>query len=215
MKIGIELNNVVRNINKQIVKYYKKDINRGFDDEKVDLNVVDIMNYLEFPSKKAQRVFLFEDYPFEVYGSAPQMDKDLSVKINRFLVELADEENPAKLSFFSLKEKGLSIQSSYFFLSKIGSRIRETFFPKNASEVWDNYDIVITTSEEIVKSKPEGKRVILVEKSDNKDAIAYADMVIHSLDELFHDKGWVEIGEKQEHEAQTTWINRLKNKFFK
>ena len=215
MKIGIELNNIVRNINKQIVKYYKKDINRGFDDEKLDYNVVDIMDYLDFSSKKAKRVFLFEDYPFEVYGSAPQMDKDLSVKINRFLVELADEENTAKVSFFSLKEKGLSIQSSYFFLSKIGSRVRETLFPKTSQEVWENYDIVITTNEEIVKSKPEGKRVILVEKSDNKEAIPYADMIISSLEDLFEDKKWLQLEDVEVTVANTSWVGKLKNKLFK
>ena len=31
VKIGIELNNVVRNYNKQILKYYQKDINPELD----------------------------------------------------------------------------------------------------------------------------------------------------------------------------------------
>ena len=43
MKIGIELNNIVRDINKQIVKYYKKDIDKSFDDKNVNYNVLNII----------------------------------------------------------------------------------------------------------------------------------------------------------------------------
>jgi len=36
IRIGIELNHVVRNINKQILKYYKKDIDPSLDLEDID-----------------------------------------------------------------------------------------------------------------------------------------------------------------------------------
>ena len=209
-RIGIDLNHVVRNINKQIVKYYKKDIDRAFDDDKLDLNVVNIMKDLNFKSKKEESKFLFEDYPFEVFGSAPMMDRDLSVKINKLIVDLADKESNHTISFFSTKEKGLSIQSSYFFLSKIGSRVREVFFPKSYKEAWEKFDMIITSDIALVDEKPEGKEVILVKKNDTT-ANKKCYLVVPSLSDLLDlGMGWMDVVSYE----KLSWNQKLKFKLF-
>ena len=38
MKIGIELNHIIRDVNSQMLKYYVKDIDKTFDEKKVDKN---------------------------------------------------------------------------------------------------------------------------------------------------------------------------------
>lgn len=188
MKIGIELNNVLRDINTQILKYYKKDINKEFDDKHVDKNVVNLIDRLRFESKKAKSDFMYIDYPYEIFGCAKTMQRNLSTLLNTFVVELTDREDDVyELCLFSLKEKGLSIQSTYYFLSKIGCRVREMFFPKRGEEMWEKCDVIITTNKHIVKSKPENKKVVLIKTSDNQNLIDKCDLVYDSLYDLLED----------------------------
>ncbi len=188
MKIGIELNNVLRDINTQILKYYKKDINKEFDDKNVDKNVVNLIDRLRFESKKAKSDFMYIDYPYEIFGCAKTMQRNLSTLLNTFVVELTDREDDVyELSLFSLKEKGLSIQSTYYFLSKIGCRVREMFFPKRGEEMWEKCDVIITTNKHIVKSKPENKKVVLIKTNDNQNLIDKCDLVYDSLYDLLED----------------------------
>ena len=55
-----------------------------------------------------------------------------------------------------MNESELSIQSTYFFLSKIGARVRMMFFPQSADELYDMCDIVITANKEVVEGAPSG-----------------------------------------------------------
>ena len=64
------------------------------------------------------------------------MSKELPSLLNNWLSELTNyEEDDVEISFFSLNEEALTIQSSYFFLSKIGTRVRKIVFPKNIEEM--------------------------------------------------------------------------------
>ena len=102
--IGIELNHVVRDINKQIVKYYAK-----------------------FESKHARNNFLYIDYPYEIFGCASTVEKNLSTKITSWLSDIENiEDEDIRIAFYSLDEEALTIQSTYFFLSKIGTRVRKS-----------------------------------------------------------------------------------------
>ena len=75
MKIGIELNNIVRNINFQLVKYYKKDIDKNFDDENINYNVTDILPNLKFKNKKSKKEYVYVDYPYEIFGCANKFQR--------------------------------------------------------------------------------------------------------------------------------------------
>lgn len=188
MKIGIELNNIVRDINKQVIKYYKKDINQSFDDKKVNYNVSNIVDTIDFKSKKAKFEYMYVDYPYEIFGCAPTMHRSLAVTINNWIVSLSNKEDDEySVKFFSLKEEGLTIQSTYYFLSKIGSRVREMFFPKDGKEMWKECDVIITNNKRIIENKPEGKVVILINKDDNKELQSKVDLHYDSLMELLTD----------------------------
>ena len=212
MRIGIELNNVVRDINRQMVKYYKKDIVRDFDDENVDYNVTNIFPSLDFPSKNERFNFLYEDYPFEVFGCAPTMSKNLASTINNWLYGLSNQDERVDVTCFSLREEALSIQSSYYFLSKSGIRVRETYYPKDGLEMWDKCDILITIDERIIKNKPSNKKVVLLRKNDNKELEKYADMVVDSLDELIKNPNWYKDLMVTNSES---WLSKIKNKLLK
>ena len=125
MTIGIELNHVVRNINGQMLKYYAKDIDPSIDIEEINDKEDVLEKYLKFPSKHDKNEFIYIDYPYEIFGCAKTMEKNLPTSITNWLSDISDiEDKEIKIIFYSLGEEALTIQSSYFFLSRIGTRVR-------------------------------------------------------------------------------------------
>lgn len=199
IRIGIELNNIVRNTNYQVMKYYKKDINPSFDETKISSNKCSIIEDIPFDSSDDRNQFVFIDYPYEIFGCARIMERNLAVIINNWLIDLNDDEKEDyKVSFFSQRENDLSIPSTYYFLSKIATRIRNMYFPKKEENLWDLYDIIITTDEKIVKNKPKGKVVVLIEKEDNIKSIKLSDYTYDTLSNALNDNKFISINGNSE-----------------
>ena len=216
MKIGIELNNIVRDLNKQIIKYYKKDINQSFDDKNVNYNVTNVIDSIDFKSKKAKFEYMYVDYPYEIFGCAPTTHRNLAVTINNWLVSLGNKEDEKyDVKLFSLKEEALSIQSTYYFLSKIGCRVREMFFPKDGVEMWDKCDVIITLNERIIDNKPEGKVVVLINKDDNKNLQGKVDLHYDSLFDLISDTEFINKVKQIEGVKNTSFLQKIKKIFKK
>ena len=89
--IGIELNHVVRNINKQILKFYSKAYNKGWDVEEMD-TLDDALKIATFASKNEKYNFFYIDYPFELFASAETQERWLSVKLTNWLANIEDIE---------------------------------------------------------------------------------------------------------------------------
>jgi hypothetical protein len=216
MKIGIELNNIVRDLNKQIIKYYKKDINQSFDDKNVNYNVTNIIDSIDFKSKKAKFEYMYVDYPYEIFGCATTTHRNLAVTINNWLISLGNKEDDSyDVKLFSLKEEALSIQSTYYFLSKIGCRVREMFFPKDGIEMWDKCDVIITLNERIIDNKPEGKVVVLINKDDNKNLQGKVDLHYDSLFDLISDTEFINKVKQIEGVKKTSFLQKIKKIFKK
>ena len=188
--IGIELNHVIRNINKQILKYYAKEFDPSMEWEELDDKVDVFEKYLKFESKHAKNNFLYIDYPFEIFGTSQCEDKNLSRDINNWLVELGNnEDEDVRIIFYSLNEEALTIQSTYFFLSKIGSRVRTMMFPKTIDEVWDVCDVVITARDEFFENEiPQGKKIVLINRPFNEKYQDKADLNYNNLTEIIFDE---------------------------
>ena len=58
LTIGVELNHVVRNINRQILKYYAKEFDPSMDWEELDDKVDVIEKYTNFKSKFEKNNFI-------------------------------------------------------------------------------------------------------------------------------------------------------------
>ena len=216
MKIGIELNNIVRDLNKQIIKYYKKDINQSFDDKNVNYNVTNVIDSIDFKSKKAKFEYMYVDYPYEIFGCATTTHRNLAVTINNWLISLGNKEDDKyDVKLFSLKEEALSIQSTYYFLSKIGCRVREMFFPKDGIEMWDKCDVIITLNERIIDNKPEGKVVVLINKDDNKNLQGKVDLHYDSLFDLISDTDFINKVRQIEGVKKTSFLQKIKKIFKK
>lgn len=192
IRVGIELNNVVRNVNKQILKYYQKDISPELDIDEID-EKDDVFKYAKFDNLTDKNEFIYVDYPYEIFGCAKTMSKDLPMLMNNWLSELTNyEEDDVEISFFSLNEEALTIQSSYFFLSKIGTRVRKIVFPKDIKEIENEYDVVITGNVNVLELFKDNDNVytILIPNSTTSDWKATAEY--ESLDDVIKDEKLLE-----------------------
>ncbi len=193
IKIGIELNHVIRNVNKQILKYYQKDIDPSIDLDEID-EKDDVFKYAKFETLTDKNEFIYIDYPYEIFGAAKSMSKDLPMLLNNWLSDLTNyEDDDVEISFFSLNEEALTIQSSYFFLSKIGTRVRKIIFPKSIDKILNEYDVVIAGSKETLDYFAENENssyIIGISNNVNKDC--KADKKYDSLDDVIKDNELLE-----------------------
>ena len=188
--IGVELNHVVRNINKQIVKYYAKEYALDVDLDDIDDREDVLKTFAKFDSKYERNNFLFIDYPYEIFGCANTMEKKLAVKITNWLTDISNiEDEDIRIIFYSMNEEAITIQSTFFFLSKIGTRVRKVIFPKSIEEVWEECDVVITARDEFFEKEiPEGKKVVLINRPFNKDCKDKAFLNYDNLTEIITDE---------------------------
>lgn len=188
--IGVELNHVVRNINKQIIKYYAKEYAPDVDPDDIDDREDVLKTFAKFNSKYERNNFLFIDYPYEIFGCANTMEKKLAVKITNWLTDISNiEDEDIRIIFYSMNEEAITIQSTFFFLSKIGTRVRKVIFPKSIEEVWEECDVVITARDEFFEKEiPEGKKVVLINRPFNKDCKDKAFLNYDNLSEIITDE---------------------------
>lgn len=219
MKIGIELNHIVRDLNSQIIKYYKKGIDADFDDSTVDMKCSNLIDRLPFKSVKERDNFVYIDYPYELFGCAKTVKRNLVNDIIEWEDSLnnRDDGDEYSISHFSLHEIALVIQSTFFFLSKTGSRIREMYFPKRGDEIWNKCDVVVTTSYNVVKSKPldEGKVSVLIRTSDNQYAEKYSDLVYNNLTEMINDEYFVDKVKLRREQPNVSFMQKVRYKIRK
>lgn len=188
--IGVELNHVVRNINKQIIKYYAKEYALDVDLDDIDDREDVLKTFAKFDSKYERNNFIFIDYPYEIFGCANTMEKKLAVKITNWLTDISNiEDEDIRIIFYSMNEEAITIQSTFFFLSKIGTRVRKVIFPKSIEEVWEECDVVITARDEFFEKEiPEGKKVVLINRPFNKDCKDKAFLNYDNLSEIITDE---------------------------
>ena len=191
IRIGIELNDVVRNINKQILKYYQKDIDPSLDLDEVD-EKDDVFKYAKFDSKKSKNEFIYIDYPYEIFGCAKTMTKDLQVEMNNWLNELTNyEDDNVEIYFYGLNEESLTIQSSYFFLSKIGTRVRKVIFPRDLNDLTKDTDVIVTANKKVVDFLDGKKGIysILINNNINSECKDKTNANYDSLSDVIKDEG--------------------------
>ena len=175
MKIAIDLNDVVRDFSNNFVRYYIE----GYDHE-FDLSNFEFWNYdpqvvFPFKSKQSYYNFVYNDFAFELYGKCGLCTKNISSELNdwteKTLKEM-DTDEDIEVMFVSPFEYGLSIGNTYFFISKIGSKIREVYMPIDSATIWDKCDVLITANPKLLESKPEGKISIKIKADYNEETEA-------------------------------------------
>ena len=187
MKIAIDLNDVLRAYTKNFAKIYKREYDHSFDESELKITTNEMDKLFPFTSKTEYNRFVYQDYPFELFGSCEPTSKEVSANLTNWVRRLKDidTEEAIDVMVVSTMEYDLSIQSTYFFLSKLGCKIRETYFPTDSTTIWDKCDILITANPKLLNSKPEEKIAIKI-SADYNDGIE-ADEVYSNISDYFSD----------------------------
>lgn len=185
MKIAIDLNDVVRAYTAQFASYYKKNIDRTFDIDDVDIWTNDLNQVFPFESKAKYLEFLYNDFAYEIYGCAQVMDKNLGSRLSDWVKELYNLDEVPELCIISTGEYDKTIGSTHFFLSKIATKIRETHLLLKTDKVWDLCDVLITANPDILMIKPDNKISVKISATYNTETIA--DFNFESLSEFISD----------------------------
>lgn len=159
MKIAIDLNDVLRAYTKNFAKVFNREYDHTFDISTLDVNTNEMDKLFPFENKNEYNRFVYQDYPFELFGSCETVSKDTSSALTMWLrnIKDIDTEETIDVMIVSTMEYELSIQSTYFFLSKLGCKIREVYFPSDSTTIWDRCDVLITANPKLLDNKPDGK----------------------------------------------------------
>lgn len=199
--ICFTLDDVIRAKTAQFGKIYKKYIDNSIDLDNIDIESGDLCEIFFNGDEKEYKKFLYEDYPFEIFAEArttsSYVDKEF-ILWHRKMTEDEDMEEDINIILANPYEFNASIGNTYFFLSKIATRVREIYLPSDSITIWDKCDVLVTADRSLLMQKPEGKISIKIDMPYNHDV--EADISYSELDEMLKD---VEIIEK---------IMSLKNK---
>jgi hypothetical protein len=177
MRIGIELNGVLRDTLKKIQQEYEKwYIENPFRDEgedsfeyqvTSDLISLDIMNHLKFKDEDELYNFLYKEHTMEIFGHAGSVEPMGLLDLNDFYLDMRENHDILIVS----DEIGKSKPASLFFISKFGCLVEcvKFYSESTINSLWDSVDILLTANPKLLLNHPEKKIVIKFETVYNKE----------------------------------------------
>lgn len=191
MRIGIEINGVLRDTLKKIQQEYEKwYINNPFKDEteedtfeyevQSDLTSLDILKHLKFKNEDELYDFLYKEHTMEIFGHAGSVEPSGLLELNEFYLDMREIHDIIVVS----DEIGKSKPASLFFISKFGCLVESVRFYSESTInlLWDSVDILLTANPKLLLNHPENKTVIKFNTTYNKDVDS--DFEISSIKEL-------------------------------
>ena len=154
MKIGISINEVLRDFIGQLTYTYDKYIEES-DIKEGDVTNFNLIEFFKFDDINKLNSFLYLEAPLEIFGHADQMSDGLMNHFNHFLTDIIDDEEH-EIELVS-REIDKSIPSTYFFLSKTSCRANKLRFVRQHIEEWDGLDVLITANPIALENKPTNK----------------------------------------------------------
>ena len=181
MKIGIEINGVLRDTLKKIQQEYEKwYLNENWkemefiEDEKdivrkviSDVTSLDLKKHLEFKNEDEIYEFLYKEHTMEIFGHASSIEYNGMNDLNDFYVDMRDNHEIIIVS----DEIGKSKPASLFFLSKFGCLVETVKFYSESTinSLWDSVDILLTANPKLLLNHPNNKIVIKYDTVYNLD----------------------------------------------
>ena len=193
MRIGIEINGVLRDTIGKITQVYQKNLIDITDEERFEktyeldisgnteemseivpfehkinlpIDSLEISNHFIFQNKEEEYSFLFEDFVMEIFGHAPSSEYTTFNDLNDVYINLRDKHDFIVVS----DEIGKSKPASLFFLSKFGCQLEKVVFYSNytINSMWNEIDILLTSNPSLLLEHPSDKLVIKFETEYNK-----------------------------------------------
>lgn len=191
MRIGIELNGVLRDTLRKIQQEYEKwFLNNPFKEENEDddfeyevlsdLTSLEISKHLKFRNEDELYDFLYKEHTMEIFGHAGSMEPSGLLDLNDFYLDMRDNHDIIIVS----DEIGKSKPASLFFISKFGCLVESVKFYSESTinSLWDSVDILLTANPKLLLNHPQNKIVIKFNTTYNQDV--ESDFQISSLKEL-------------------------------
>jgi hypothetical protein len=194
MRIGIELNGVLRDTISKITQVYEKHmveemaeeiiktyettvdsedyVEMTFDEVdfkyeiKSPVTSLNLMDHFSFKDKDELYNFMYEEFPMQIFGHAPSTELTSFNDLNDIYYRLRDDHELMIVS----DEIGRSKPASLFFLSKFGCLIEKVKFYSNSTinSMWGEIDILLTSNPDLLLSYPDNKIIIKYETEYNK-----------------------------------------------
>jgi len=194
MRIGIELNGVLRDTISKITQVYEKHmveemaeeiiktyettvdsedyVEMSFDEVdftyeiKSPVTSLNLMDHFSFKDKDELYNFMYEEFPMQIFGHAPSTELTSFNDLNDIYYRLRDDHDLMIVS----DEIGRSKPASLFFLSKFGCLIEKVKFYSNSTinSMWGEIDILLTSNPDLLLSYPDNKIIIKYETEYNK-----------------------------------------------
>jgi hypothetical protein len=183
MKIGISINEVLRDFIGQLTYTYDKYIGESNITEN-DVTNFNLIEFFKFDDINKLNSFLYLEAPLEIFGHADLMSDGLMNHFNNFIMDIKDD-NEHQIELVS-REIDKSIPSTFFFLSKTSCRIDRIRFEKQNADEWGDCDVLITANPIALEAKPSGKISVKVKASYNKDVVS--DYEINSILDFIRDE---------------------------
>ena len=177
MRVGIEINGVLRNTLDKIEQTYQKfyiDKTDGIDEENsfeykitTPFDSLELKNHFSFHTDEELYSFLYEEFPMEIFGHAQSSEYTSFNDLNDVYIKLRDYHDFLVVS----DEIGRSKPASLFFLSKFGCQLEKVKFYSNLTinSMWDEVDILLTSNPALLLEYPTNKIVVKYETEYNKD----------------------------------------------
>lgn len=209
MKIGIEINGVLRdtvgkfkmcyekymvnedpeNVN---LKTFKIDFSGDTQSEtelnndsfkyeiKSDITTLELINHFSFKSQEEFYEFMYEEFPMEIFGHSMSSEINSFSILNDFYLKNRDLHEIYLIS----DEIGKSKPATLFFLSKFSSLIEGVLFynDKTKNNILSNFDLIVTSNPNLIIDYRNRLNIIKFETQYNKDINHYSE--IKSLSEL-------------------------------
>ena len=164
MKIAININGILRDLFSKIKAVHKK----YYDSEiKEDLNYDNIKELLNFKDQDELLEFLYREAPMEIFGHATEVKSNFIRSLN----ELAGTNRDYTFTLIS-DEVGRGISATFWFLAKYGCTIKNIKFYniREVDNLWNEFDLIFTNDELIIKMKPEDKLLYTFNESYDVDS---------------------------------------------
>jgi hypothetical protein len=191
MRIGIELNGVLRDTLKKIQQEYEKwYLNNPFKEDNgeedfeyevmSDLTSLDINKHLKFKNEDELYDFLYKEHTMEIFGHAGSVEPSGLLELNEFYLDMRELHDIIVVS----DEIGKSKPASLFFISKFGCLVESVKFYSESTinSLWDSVDILLTANPKLLLNHPKNKIVIKFNTLYNQNV--ESDFHISSLKEL-------------------------------
>ena len=172
MRIGIEINGVLRDTLKKIQQEYEKwylneewkELKLIEDDKTIerkilsDITSLELSKHLSFKDEDEVYNFLYKEHTMEIFGHAGSVEYNGMTDLNDFYVEMRDSHEIIIVS----DEIGKSKPSSLFFLAKFGCLIENIKFYSEVTinSMWDSVDISLTANPNLLLNHPTNKQII-------------------------------------------------------